>query len=327
MPSSDRFFSVLARAKKRVMGFFVDNKEIEDQLRSKDRATPSAAPEKSTPLVSATAGKPRQQRPAGLDKSVLVSATAGKPRPQSPSGVDQSAPQQLAQPDYEGFGLTVQHKNVAFLKDPRFMAAYQRGMTSGHRYPDYVRLEWNVHVCCWAATQAKRLPGDFVECGVSTGIYSLAVCEYIDFNATGKKLWLFDTFAGLPESQMSPAESERNRQHADNERVYFDCWDLVQRNFANYPNAHLIRGLVPETLPQAKVEQVSYLCLDMNIAAPERAAIEYFWPKLVPGAVVIVDDYGWRGYEEQKATMDEFAARMGIEVLALPTGQGLIIKT
>lgn len=308
MPTPNRFFSVLARAKKRVMDFFVDDKEIKasrrdlGHQRSKDQATRSAAREKSRPLVSATAGKPRPQAPPDL---------AGK---------------QPSQVDYDGFGLAVWFKNVAFLKNPRFLAAYRRGMNSGHRYPDYVRLEWNIYICCWAATHAKRLPGDFVECGVSTGNYSLAVCEYIDFNATGKNFWLFDTFAGIPESQMSPAEADRNRRHADNERVYFDCWDVVQRNFADYPNAHLIRGMVPETLPQAKLEQVCYLCLDMNIAAPERAAIEYFWPKLVPGAVVILDDYDWRGYEEQKATMDEFAARMGTEVLSLPTGQGLLIK-
>jgi hypothetical protein len=64
----------------------------------------------------------------------------------------------------------------------------------------------------------------------------------------------------------------------------------------------------------------------MNIAKPERAAIAYFWPKLSHGAIVVLDDYAWQGFEEQKAAMDEFAERVGVEVLTLPTGQGLILR-
>jgi predicted O-methyltransferase YrrM len=71
---------------------------------------------------------------------------------------------------------------------------------------------------------------------------------------------------------------------------------------------------------------VAYLSLDMNIAAPERAALEHFWPKLVRGGVIVLDDYGWAAYSEQKASMDEFAAAHGIQVCCLPTGQGLIVK-
>jgi hypothetical protein len=64
----------------------------------------------------------------------------------------------------------------------------------------------------------------------------------------------------------------------------------------------------------------------MNCAAPEIAAAEYFWDKLVPGAVIVLDDYGWKIHYEQKEKFDRFAARKGVRVLALPTGQGLIFK-
>jgi hypothetical protein len=98
----------------------------------------------------------------------------------------------------------VWHKDVGFQKDPRFVAASRRGMASGHhisREPgsdDDIHIEWRAHVVLWAATHAARLEGEFVECGVNTGIYSLAICEYIDFNRTGKSFYLFDTFAGFP---------------------------------------------------------------------------------------------------------------------------------
>ncbi len=269
----------------------------------------------------------RKRRRLRLERRAAQSVSRKKPvipRPAKASS-DVWRPKASQPPGYDGGYLAVWLQDIGFLKDPRFLAAYQRGMNLGHQIGSYAdRLEWRAHTVCWAAAHAKRLPGDFVECGVNTGILSLAVCEYIDFNATGKKFWLFDTFAGIPESQVSPTEAKRVQW--ENEQVYFDCWEIAQRNFANYPNAHLIRGIVPESLPQAQVEEVCYLSIDMNLAAPERAAIEYFWPKLVTGAVVILDDYGWHAFEEQKATMDEFAAQMGTEVMHLPTGQGLLVK-
>lgn len=64
----------------------------------------------------------------------------------------------------------------------------------------------------------------------------------------------------------------------------------------------------------------------MNIVAPEIATIEHFWGRLVPGAVVVLDDYAWKAHEVQKQAFDRFAADHQVEILTLPTGQGLLLK-
>jgi O-methyltransferase len=64
----------------------------------------------------------------------------------------------------------------------------------------------------------------------------------------------------------------------------------------------------------------------MNIAEPEIAALEFFWDKLVCGALVVLDDYGWLHYSLQKEEMDKFASKKGLEILTQPTGQGLLLK-
>ena len=83
---------------------------------------------------------------------------------------------------------------------------------------------------------------------------------------------------------------------------------------------------MPNSFSEVEIDHVAYLSIDMNITFPERKAIEFFWPKLSSGAMVILDDYGWEGYEDQKQSMDEFALSVGVEILSLPTGQGLVIK-
>jgi len=235
------------------------------------------------------------------------------------------------QPSYDENNLVTWSQSTDFLHDERFLAAYRRGMASGHNLSMFagsdgdLRIRWRVAMYCWAARHAARLPGDFVDCGTGTGIYSLAVCHYIDFNATGKSFWLFDTFEGIPEEQMS--DDERTLGRADENQARFGpCYERARENFAPYPKARLVRGKVPDTLATAAVDRVCYLSIDMNIAYPERAALEHFWPRLVTGGIAILDNYGWLPYRAQKAALDEFAAQNGVEVMMLPTGQGLLIK-
>jgi O-methyltransferase len=226
---------------------------------------------------------------------------------------------------YDTDGLRVQGKHVPFLADARFTMAYQRGLAAaGDRYGK-LDIAWRVAVTCWAAQHGSRLPGDFVECGVTTGMHALAACHYVDFNSLDKSFYLFDTFCGIPPDQMS--DVERPARLLLNENYFSDAYyKEAQRNFEPFPRARLICGKVPDTLPTAGVDRVCYLLLDMSVAYPERKAIEFFWPKLSTGAVVVVDDYAWHGYEPQAQAIDEFARSVGVEILSLPTGQGIIIK-
>jgi O-methyltransferase len=235
-------------------------------------------------------------------------------------------------PSYNANNIVTWYQSVDFMSDPRFLSAYRRGMDSGHqimRPPgsrEDIHTEWRTMISCWAGQHATRIPGDFVECGVNTGIVSLAICEYVDFNKTEKSFWLFDTYCGIPPEQISKEELKAGRIQ-ENVSYYPECYELAKRNFAPFPKAHLVRGRVPDTLASVPIEAVAYLHLDMNIAYPERAAIEYFWPKMSVGGIVLLDDYGWTPYRAQKDTLDEFARLNGVEIMMLPTGHGLLIKS
>jgi hypothetical protein len=211
--------------------------------------------------------------------------------------------------------------NADFLRDPRFVAAYARGMAAvGGDY----RFRWRVHVGLWAATRAARLPGDFVECGVNRGFMSSAIMQYLDWNRLDRRFFLLDTFRGLDDDLLTDEEKRMGKTGGFNN--YTECFAEVQANFAEFRNVVLIRGTVPATLPQADTPVVCYLHIDMNCVAPEVAAINYFWSRLVPGAIVLLDDYGSPGYEPQKHGMDAFARDHGVEILSIPTGQGMMIK-
>ena len=215
-------------------------------------------------------------------------------------------------------GLLTMH-NADFMKDPRFARSYLLGKKTGS-WGNY-DIHWRAHVACWAADKASRLEGDFVECGVNRGGLSRTVIEFVDFRNLPKKLYLLDTFCGLSEKYIS----EKERTYGRKAGGYEECYESVKETFKEF-NVEIIRGTIPDTLPQVKDIKVSYLSIDMNCAVPEIAAAEYFWDKLVSGAVIVLDDYGWVCHIEQKLAFDEFASRKNVQVLVLPTGQGLIFK-
>ena len=220
---------------------------------------------------------------------------------------------------YNQDGLVTAH-NADFMLEPRFAAAYAAGRSTGSW--TFGDLHWRAHVVCWAAERGAHLDGDFVECGVNRGGYALTVIRYLDFANLDKRFYLLDTYQGLVERLISPEE----RGHGVRGGEYERCYDAVVRTFEQYDNVEIVKGTVPGTLEQVTSERVAFLSLDMNTRAPEIAAAEYFWDRLVSGAAIVLDDYGWRKHVEQKRAFDEFARQRDVEVLALPTGQGLILK-
>ncbi|MDE2006336.1 MAG: class I SAM-dependent methyltransferase [Rhodospirillales bacterium] len=228
---------------------------------------------------------------------------------------------------YTGCGLRVFGKSPTFLDRPAFRrAAALARACMGRKASGIDDNRWILHTVLWAAAQAARLPGDFVECGVDTGMFSAAICEYLDFNTQDRDFWLFDTFAGIPEAQMTAAE-QAGIGGWHNRHSYEECFTVAQANFAPWPRCRLVRGEVPATLAQFPPDRrIAYLSIDMNIVAPEIAALEFFWDRLVPGGIVLLDDYGWATHRAQQAAMDDFAAARAVEILCLPTGQGLLIR-
>jgi hypothetical protein len=216
-------------------------------------------------------------------------------------------------------GLLTVH-NSDFRKDPRFREAYRLGKATGSWGRQDV--EWRAYVCCWAAWSVRDKPGDFVECGVNRGALSRAVMHYIGFEQLGKRFWLLDTYEGLAEHLIS----EDERRLGILPGGYEPCFEQVVATFRSIRGVEIVRGIVPDTLASVTSERVCYVSLDMNNAAPEIAAAEHLWERLVSGGIIVLDDYGWAKQINQKRAFDSFAERRGVKILGLPTGQGLIIK-
>jgi len=227
------------------------------------------------------------------------------------------------QPILNADNMLLAMRSTNFMSDPDFNDAIQQQCrdADGELINNNIVKFWRIHVFTWCCTQALRLTGDFVECGVHMGLYSLTMMQALDFASKNREMYLYDTFEGLSDEQST------NREMAQVEGVYdIPQWEEdVRESFAPWPNARVIRGRVPDVLAKTAPERVAFLHLDMNSSGAERAALDFFQPRLVPGALILMDDFGRTENIEIGLSHDETFAGLGRRILELPTGQGLVI--
>ncbi|MEO1140671.1 MAG: TylF/MycF/NovP-related O-methyltransferase [Pseudomonadota bacterium] len=234
--------------------------------------------------------------------------------------------------DYHGDHLAVRKKYVPFLHDAQFQETWDQ--TCHESAPHWIGgtpdIRWRVHVCLWAAECCLRLPGDFAEFGVNTGLLSTMILRNTEFDASGKKFFLFDTYDGIPEEMAS--ETELAGVHKMNRNMYsgnpanVGIIDFCKKQFAPHPNAVLVPGLLPGSIDDVAFDALSYISIDLNITSAEIGTIEKVWDRITPGGIVVLDDYGLTGHEEQNAAWNAFATRAGRSIMALPTGQGVLMR-
>lgn len=229
--------------------------------------------------------------------------------------------QELCGPIYASDNLIGLQRAGGFREDNKFVETLRRNAQTQQE----LSLAWRLHTLLWAAQNVLHLPGDFVECGVWKGFSFAFLTDYMNFAAIDKTLYLYDTYQGIPE--------ELNSEHRSNKVYERDIVDdpdailkIVQKRFEKVPNTRIVQGIVPDSFEQVCPEQISLLHIDMNSAASEIAALEALFDKVVPGGMIVFDDYGWTGYAAQRHAENAFMAARHHNVLELPTGQGLVIK-
>lgn len=159
--------------------------------------------------------------------------------------------------------------------------------------------------------EARGVPGDFVECGVWRGGSSMAAA--LSFTKP-RPLHLFDTYEGMtPPDDVDrrydgTAAAELLGSGAKSATIWcYSALDEVKANMASvgYRGAvNYIKGKVEDTIPTHAPEQIAILRLDTDWYESTRHELQHLYPRISPGGVIIIDDYGyWRG---ARKAVDEY---------------------
>jgi O-methyltransferase len=229
-----------------------------------------------------------------------------------------------------GDRLLTLDKSADFKEVPAFAEAFGTILGS-HLYDQYSgpdSIAWRLNTLVWAGRCALRTGGDFVECGTFKGDMAWVVVQTIGAERVGR-FWLFDSFDGFSPDYSSPADFPESPGFLDFANGFYrqpGLYEAVRERFAPFANIHVVKGFLPETLDAATPGEIGFLHIDLNSPRAEIAVLERLFDHVLPGGVVVFDDYGWKMFHEQKQAEDKFMRRRGYEILELPTGQGLVIK-
>jgi O-methyltransferase len=216
-------------------------------------------------------------------------------------------------------------KSAGFLKDENFRKYFEQLQSDNKD----LSIAWRMHVLLWAVKSILHLEGDLVECGTFLGDMAWMIVKFFQFEKINKKFFLYDSFHGLHDKYASKNDYPEGMGTYDFLKEFYQKnsnYEFVTQRFSAYKNVIITKGYLPEVLDTVLSEQIAFLHIDLNSPYPEYKTIERLYDILVPGAIVIYDDYGWEVFEKQKIAADTFAQQKGISILELPTGQGLFIK-
>jgi hypothetical protein len=223
-------------------------------------------------------------------------------------------------------------KSAGFRENAAAAAAFAsiRGSVRYDQYDGADTISWRLHTLLWAAGRGLRLDGDFVECGVFKGDMSWVLVTALNFAQARKVFYLYDTFAGFAPKHATAADFPDDPAFVSfADRVYKEetGYAAVVARFHAFPNVRVVQGTVPDSFAVACPARIAFLHVDLNSASAEHAALQALVDRLTPGAAIVLDDYGWQQFRRQKEMADALFASRGLDVLELPTGQGLVVTT
>lgn len=162
----------------------------------------------------------------------------------------------------------------------------------------------------------KDLPGAIIDCGVFKGTSLVRFAGFRDLlgNTNSHKIIGFDTFEDFPETEFEEDKKFRERfmANAGGSSISKDQLELVLERKGVNQNIVLVAGDINQTVPEYVKNnpslKISLLNLDTDIYEPAVTILEHFYPRLVKGGILLLDDYGeFPG--ETKAVDDYFSGK------------------
>lgn len=134
---------------------------------------------------------------------------------------------------------------------------------------------------------------------IEVGVYQGGCLEMLSL-VTNRKVIGVDTFEGLP---------EKGDLDWHNKGEFLSDYEEITQAFKEYKNVEIHKGYFPKSIDRAiSPKWFSLVHLDVDQHESTFNCLQYLWPALVNGGVVIVDDYGWTHCPGVKVAVDDFVS-------------------
>jgi O-methyltransferase len=159
--------------------------------------------------------------------------------------------------------------------------------------------------------------GDTAECGVYQGFSSFLIC--LATSSGQRTHFAFDSFEGLS-------------RPGDEDGSHWKPGDLstpmerAMHNLRRFPNVSWHRGWIPDRFPDVEHRRFALVHIDVDLHGPTRDSMEFFYPRVNPGGIILCDDYACTTCPGATRAVDEYLADKPEKMVMLPCGGGFLIK-
>lgn len=191
----------------------------------------------------------------------------------------------------------------------RLLASSELKAISAYSMGSFLTLE-NLNALALGVME-RGIPGDFVECGVFNGGSAAAAACAI--RSSGRKLWLYDSFEGMPETTAAdgPAAADFIGKCVGDEANVHAAMRL-----ARFPEERYVirKGWFQDTFTTGPMPgSIAFLHIDADWYDSVQLALVTFYDRVSTGGVIILDDFGhWEGCRE---AFYDFAAERDVKPL------------
>lgn len=171
------------------------------------------------------------------------------------------------------------------------------------------------------AASLREVDGCIAECGSYVGVSSWFIAKElpeVDF-------YLFDSFEGLSD----PVDKDRVGTGVQEWRRgdLQSSEDVLRQNLSEYGNIHILKGWIPERFSEVSDLRFRLVHIDVDLYQPTLDSLSFFYPRLSPGGMIVMDDYGYENCPGAYRAANEFMEDKPERIIHSPTGQGLVIRS
>jgi O-methyltransferase len=180
---------------------------------------------------------------------------------------------------------------------------------------------------CWElwflAGQLAKLRGDYLEVGVWRGGTGALVAKRVASMGIDAEVHLCDTFSGVVKAGDADTHY-RSGEHADTSPQLVQ--ELLDR--LGLTNAHIHVGVFPDEAPTHLADRLlRFVHIDVDVYESAREIVEWVWPRLVGGGVIVFDDFGFSTTRGITRLCHELEGKSDAILLQNLNGHGVLIKT
>ena len=200
--------------------------------------------------------------------------------------------------------------------DPEFRSVYEA--VRGNTLVDV----WRCHELWSILGELREVPGSIVEVGVWRGGTGALLAARASSLGIEGRVYLCDTWRGVVKSGEIDVYY-RDGKHDDASRS--DVETLLSG--LSLRNVELLEGIFPDETGDRISEPTIRLChCDVDVYQSARDVLDWVWPRLSPGGVVVFDDYGFPACPGVTKLVDEQRLRDDRFVLHNLNGHGIVVK-